>query len=182
MAEDLVRIWFGVGLLAGLGFGLGIGIGFCGTAPNAVPRNHSRVRSATVTVAAIAIPPITIAVVAVTALTFVTTIVMALALASVVTMLFVPFAAMPLAVVRNIDILVPRVLNEVDRHATRIVATAIAAPMALMLRRHTQVDRCRCNALIRLLDNHRLRQHHLGWLGHIAEVDPPKETRLTKRH
>ena len=47
------------------------------------------------------------------------------------------------ASMRNIDIMVPTFLHEIDRLATRIVPGAMRAPVLGMARRHTEIDRLR---------------------------------------
>ena len=81
-------------------------------------------------------------------------------------------------VVRNVNVVVPRVLDEVDRLTASIVLAAMLAPVSRMAGRHPQVDRLSDDAGRQRLDHDRLRVDEARrW--QRADVDAPVEPRLT---
>ena len=89
--------------------------------------------------------------------------------------------AMLVLVVRDVLLVVPVVLNEVDRPAAGVVFTAVLVPMLLMPRWDMQVDRG-CRGKFRAsLYNDGLRVHQLG-CGHATDIDLPIKPRLPDRN
>ena len=79
-------------------------------------------------------------------------------------------AVVPIGVLLGIAFTHPLVLHKVDRLAAGVVAAAVDAPLALMHRRHVEVDRLPLDDDSRRRNQHRLWQHERG-CGQVADVD-----------
>src|SRR5712692_5158340 len=78
-------------------------------------------------------------------------------------------------VVRNVHLVVPVVLNEVDRLAAGVVLAAMLAPVFLVPRRHMQIDWLSYH--LDPLDHNRLRKDQSRRRS-VADVDATIEARL----
>src|SRR5437773_6240161 len=81
------------------------------------------------------------------------------------------------AIVRNIDVVVPTLLHEIDRLAARVVSGAVFGPVLRMSRRHVQIDWRGRHVRWPGLDHDRLRIDELRWR-ETADLDAPIETGL----
>ena len=98
----------------------------------------------------------------------VTIVLVVMAFAAIVVSLTSSFTMLP--IMRNVDIVVPAVLHEINRASTRGVLATVLAPMLCMARRHVEIDGRRCDYAAHMLDEHRLSVHEL-WRGCASEGD-----------
>ncbi|MFD2271909.1 hypothetical protein ACFS07_14010 [Undibacterium arcticum] len=96
------------------------------------------------------------------------TVVTSVIIAVVVPVAMLTPAAAMLTVARNVDVVIPTILDEIDPLTAGIVSIAILAPVLGMARRHMQVERWACHS--HRLDDDRLRVDQL-WRRHIADVN-----------
>src|SRR5438093_12962556 len=81
------------------------------------------------------------------------------------------------AVMGNIDVVVPTLLDEIDRLAARVVSGAVFGPVLCMSRRDVQIDRKGRYMRRPGLDDDRLRVDELRWRK-TADFDETVETGL----
>lgn len=95
----------------------------------------------------------------------------------IVIAVMIAVVVMIVTVVRNIDIVVPGVLHEVDTLAARIVLMAISAPISCVARRYVKIYRLAFNNRRPFFNDDWLPVYHLR-RRLAAEIDAAKEARL----